>query len=203
MCVCVSAGVCVRSAASVVRCMAPGCKKWFCNARGQSSASHIVSHLVRARHKEVGLHKDGPLGETLLECYNCGTRNVFMLGFIPARGESVVVLLCREPCLNSHGLKEMNWDLNTWQPLIDDRCFLPWLVKVRVPPFEAPRAGARRQHNKRLPKPQRALMDASWWTKPNVRVFSSQRPTAAAAELPSRTMNQHPRRSSVKERTNF
>lgn len=123
--------------------MAPGCKKWFCNARGQSSASHIVSHLVRARHKEVGLHKDGPLGETLLECYNCGTRNVFMLGFIPARGESVVVLLCREPCLNSHGLKEMNWDLNTWQPLIDDRCFLPWLVKVRVSPFEAPCAGAR------------------------------------------------------------
>lgn len=24
----------------------------------------------------------------------------------------------------------MNWDLKQWQPLIDDRSFLPWLVKV-------------------------------------------------------------------------
>lgn len=24
----------------------------------------------------------------------------------------------------------MTWDVNTWLPLIDDRCFLPWLVKV-------------------------------------------------------------------------
>jgi len=137
--------------------MAPGCKKWFCNARGQSSASHIVSHLVRARHKEVGLHKDGPLGETLLECYNCGTRNVFMLGFIPARGESVVVLLCREPCLNAHGLKEMNWDLNTWQPLIDDRCFLPWLVKVcacLLSPFGGALGWGERERDRRRDVPK-------------------------------------------------
>lgn len=57
--------------------------------------SHIVNHLVRAKSKEVTLHKDGPLGETVLECYNCGCRNVFLLGFIPAKADSVVVLLCR------------------------------------------------------------------------------------------------------------
>lgn len=57
--------------------------------------SHIVNHLVRAKCKEVTLHKDGPLGETVLECYNCGCRNVFLLGFIPAKADSVVVLLCR------------------------------------------------------------------------------------------------------------
>ncbi len=59
------------------------------------SSSHIVNHLVRAKCKEVTLHKDGPLGETVLECYNCGCRNVFLLGFIPAKADSVVVLLCR------------------------------------------------------------------------------------------------------------
>lgn len=85
---------------------------------------------VRAKHKEVCLHKDSPLGETILECYNCGCRNVFLLGFISAKTESVVVLLCREPCLNVNALKDMNWDLSQWCPLIDDRCFLPWLVKV-------------------------------------------------------------------------
>ena len=71
--------------------------------------SHIVNHLVRARCKEVTLHKDGPLGETQLECYNCGCRNAFLLGFIPAKADSVVVLLCRQPCASQSALKDMNW----------------------------------------------------------------------------------------------
>lgn len=71
------------------------CKRWFCNGRGHTSGSHIINHLVRAKHKQVTLHSDGPLGETVLECYSCGVRNVFVLGFIPAKADSVVVLLCR------------------------------------------------------------------------------------------------------------
>lgn len=27
------------------------CKKWFCNGKGNTSGSHIVNHLVRAKHK--------------------------------------------------------------------------------------------------------------------------------------------------------
>ena len=73
---------------------------------------------------------DGPLGETILECYNCGCRNVFLLGFIPAKADSVVVLLCRQPCAAQTSLKDMNWDQSQWQPLINDRSFLPWLVKI-------------------------------------------------------------------------
>jgi len=74
-----------------------------------SNYSHIINHLVRAKAKEVTLHKDGPLGETVLECYNCGCRNVFLLGFIPAKADSVVVLLCRQPCATLSNLKDMNW----------------------------------------------------------------------------------------------
>lgn len=66
----------------------------------------------------------------MLECYNCGCRNVFLLGFIAAKSDSVVVLLCREPCLSVNSLKDMNWDLAQWEPLVSDRCFLQWLVKV-------------------------------------------------------------------------
>ena len=50
----------IHDPASVVFCNI--CKKWFCNSRGSTSGSHIVNHLVRAKHKEVTLHKDGPLG---------------------------------------------------------------------------------------------------------------------------------------------
>ncbi|CAG0894471.1 unnamed protein product [Darwinula stevensoni] len=106
------------------------CRKWFCNGRGNTSGSHIINHLVRAKHKEVTLHKDGPLGETVLECYSCSSRNVFVLGFIPAKADSVVVLLCRQPCAAQSSLKDMNWDQEQWKPLIQDRSFLPWLVKV-------------------------------------------------------------------------
>uniref|UniRef100_K3X0E4 Upf1 domain-containing protein n=1 Tax=Globisporangium ultimum (strain ATCC 200006 / CBS 805.95 / DAOM BR144) TaxID=431595 RepID=K3X0E4_GLOUD len=114
--------------ASVVKCVASD--KWFCNSRGNTSGSHIIQHLVRSKNKEVSLHPESPLGETVLECYNCGCRNVFLLGFIPAKQDSVVVLLCRDPCLQMNALKDMSWDMSQWLPLIDDRSFLPWLVKV-------------------------------------------------------------------------
>ncbi|KAH9005044.1 RNA helicase-domain-containing protein [Lactarius hatsudake] len=81
----------IHNPASVVKCLV--CSKWFCNSRGNTSASHIVNHLVRAKHKEVILHAESPLGETTPECYNCGSKNVFMLGFIPAKSDTVVVLL--------------------------------------------------------------------------------------------------------------
>ncbi|KAL2545371.1 Regulator of nonsense transcripts 1-like protein [Forsythia ovata] len=96
----------VTNPACVVRCNVSSCRKWFCNSRGNTSGSHIVNHLVRAKHKEVCLHEDSPLGETILECYNCGCRNVFLLGFISAKTEI------------------------SGARLLTDRCFLQWLVKV-------------------------------------------------------------------------
>ncbi|KTW29366.1 hypothetical protein T552_01320 [Pneumocystis carinii B80] len=118
----------IYTPSSVLKCLT--CGKWFCNSRGNTSSSHIVKHLVRARHKDVMLHHDSPLGETILECYNCGIKNVFLLGFIPAKSDTVVVLLCRQPCASTQSSKDMNWDTSQWQPLIDDRSFLPWLVSI-------------------------------------------------------------------------
>ena len=57
-------------------------------------------------------------------------KNVFILGFIPAKADSVVVLLCRQPCAAQNSLKDMNWEQDQWKPLISDRSFLSWLVKV-------------------------------------------------------------------------
>ena len=34
------------------------------------------------------LHRDSPLGETVLECYASGSRNVFALGFVPLKDEN-------------------------------------------------------------------------------------------------------------------
>ncbi|KAF9316594.1 ATP-dependent helicase NAM7 [Podila horticola] len=37
---------------------------------------------------------------------------------------------CNQPCASMPSSKDMNWDTSQWLPLIDDRCFLPWLVKI-------------------------------------------------------------------------
>lgn len=51
----------IHSNQSIVKCLT--CSKWFCNSRNKgSNASHILSHLVKARHKEISLHPTGPLG---------------------------------------------------------------------------------------------------------------------------------------------
>jgi len=133
--------------------------KWFCNARLGTPGSHIIMHLVRTRHKEVCLHEKNPLGETVLECYNCGTRNVFLLGFVPAQGDSVVVLLCREPCLHSLAKKDVGWDLEQWQPLIEDRQFLSWLVRI---PSEKELNRARHISTEQVNK-----LEELWKTNPN------------------------------------
>ncbi|KAJ6347862.1 hypothetical protein OIU76_004370 [Salix suchowensis] len=121
----------VSNPACVVRCNVPSCRKWFCNSRGNTSGSHIVNHLVRAKHKEVCLHKDSPLGETILECYNCGCRNV-------------------------------------GAPLIDDRCFLQWLVKI---PSEQEQLRARQISAQQINK-----VEELWKTNPDATLEDLEKP---------------------------
>eukprot|EP00948_MAST-09A_sp_MAST-9A-sp1_P003694 g3694.t1 len=112
----------------VVQCKTTG--KWFCNSRGrQNTASCIVHHLVRSKNKQVALHPESPLGESTIECFNCENKNVFMLGFVPAASDDVVVLLCRACMIaQKKELKDNDWQLDSWTSLIKDKSFLPWLV---------------------------------------------------------------------------
>lgn len=123
----------IHNPATVVKCMT--CSKWFCNGRGGgvtgmpalTAGSHILHHLVKGKHKECMLHPSSPVGDAILECYACGCRNIFLLGFIPAKADTVVVLLCRQPCVQASS-RDDDWDVASWTPLISDRCLLPWLV---------------------------------------------------------------------------
>jgi regulator of nonsense transcripts 1 len=117
----------IHDPACVAKCVET--KKWFCNAVVGSGGSHLVHHLVRSRSIQVQLHPESPLGDTVLECYNCASKNAFVLGFVPASSSSVVVLLCRVCVETVPALKDMDWELAQWHPLIQDRKFLPWLIK--------------------------------------------------------------------------
>mmetsp|Transcript_10452 Transcript_10452/g.22457 ORF Transcript_10452/g.22457 Transcript_10452/m.22457 type:complete len:1073 (+) Transcript_10452:83-3301(+) len=119
----------IHDPASVARCVESN--KWFCNATcSGGGGSHLVHHLVRSRSNQVQLHPESPLGDTVLECYNCASKNSFVLGFVPASSSSVVVLLCRVCVETVPALKDMDWELSQWHPLVQDRKFLPWLIKV-------------------------------------------------------------------------
>ena len=60
----------ISDPACVVKCIDDD--KWFCNSTGNNSGSHIVHHLVRGKYNRVSLHEDSLLGDSVLECYNCG-----------------------------------------------------------------------------------------------------------------------------------
>lgn len=114
----------IHTPSAVVKCVATG--KWFCNHKQQGlPASCIVYHLVRSRNNEVMLHKESPLGEITLECFLTGAKNVFQLGFVPVK-EDLVVLLARDVDVNH---AQYDWDLSKWAPLVQEKEFVPWLVK--------------------------------------------------------------------------
>lgn len=90
----------VHDPAAVVKCVHHDCQKWFCNGKGLNEyGSHIVLHLVKAKHNQIQLHPHSELKDANLECHSCKCTNIFLLGFMPAKTEAYVILLCREPCL--------------------------------------------------------------------------------------------------------
>jgi regulator of nonsense transcripts 1 len=88
-------------------------------------------HLVKAKHKEISLHPEGSHGDTHLECYVCGNKNIFLLGFVPiqAQEESQVIIICRLPCLNQKSFNDLQWDPSDWTALVEEKMLVNWLVK--------------------------------------------------------------------------
>jgi regulator of nonsense transcripts 1 len=157
--------------------------KWFCNAVVGSGGSHLVHHLVRSRSHQVKLHPESPLGDTVLECYNCASKNAFVLGFVPASSSSVVVLLCRVCVETVPALKDMDWELAQWHPLIQDRKFLPWLIKV---PSDKLLLRARD-----LSQAQMTKLEELWKNEPEARFVDLNRPDVSEDEEMAPTLLQY------------
>ena len=181
----------IDDALCVVQCVGTG--KWFCNSkRNGLPASCAVYHLVRTRSHEVRLHEDSPLGDMVLECYLTGNRNVFTLGFAPCRNDDAVVLLARDAAMtvsasgergSSEGvgrfdhklaaqLRELNLDLDQWQPLVAEKRFLTWLVNV---PDDATARRAERVTASRVNK-----LEELWRANPDARLADVGADAAAA-----------------------
>ena len=133
----------IKNPLSCVQCLDDN--KWFCSdTAGTGSSSHIVSHLVTTKSTRISLHPDSPLGDSPISCYNCGTKNIFTLGFCAATQSQAVVLLCRT-CVELKEMKELEWSTQDWKPLVQHRKLMDWLVQ---PPEEEEQVLARHQVNK-------------------------------------------------------
>ena len=118
---------------TIVQCQSKNCNKWFCNGKGHplprhgngpdhsQYGSHIVWHMVKSNHKEVQVHEESPLKDSPLECYVCASKNMFLLGYISAKTEACIILLCREPCLSKISQEDAHFDTANWMPLIENK----------------------------------------------------------------------------------
>lgn len=100
----------------VAQCEVTG--KWFCNGHVAKGGTCVIQHLVRGRYKEVRLHPQSPLGNTILECYHSGSRNIFSLGFVPVKGDDTIVLLARDTPATASCVKELDLNMNLWESII-------------------------------------------------------------------------------------
>ena len=77
----------------------------------------------------------------------------------PAPAPCAVVLLARDTPPGAPAIKDLAIDLTQWQPLIEDRAFVPWLVRE---PSDAEVARARR-----VPPAALARLEEMWRGNPN------------------------------------
>jgi regulator of nonsense transcripts 1 len=124
---CAYCGICNPNL--LVRCIEKDCQRWFCNGRVDDySASHAVFHLTKSKHKEVFVGEQSQVGEMVLECYSCSSKNIFLLGFLESISGDSGFILCREPCLTTCKIEDDKFDKTKWQPLINDKKLMEWIV---------------------------------------------------------------------------
>lgn len=71
-------------------------------------------------------------------------------------------LTVSQPCAALTNARDINWDTSQWSAIIDDRSFLPWLVKV---PSEAEQLRARQ-----ISMAQIAKLEEMWRDNPQARL---------------------------------
>ena len=169
----------------LVKCNVDKCGKWFCNSTiEENSTSHIVFHMIKAKHKEILLSEHSPIGELVPECYNCSTKNMFLLGFLESIKKDSGFIICREPCLNSGQVDKNDFDKTTWRPLITKKA----LIEILVEPIEKLNRYAASLSVKDILMVEDRLADLNQEKQPNERRF---RPNLEPAKLIYKNGNEY------------
>jgi len=90
----------------------------------KNMGSHIIIHLVKAKHNQIGLHPSNIYKDMSIECFYCNSKVLFKLGMVTSTDKSLAIILCREPCLHAKDIGQHNWEPDTWTPLIVNKVLL-------------------------------------------------------------------------------
>lgn len=107
------------------------CKQYFCNSVLPEVGSHLVLHLVRAKHRQVQLHRDSALGDLILDCIFCRKRNVFTLGIAPhwENKSNDIIICCRNfNCLTQDYIASHAINPTEWESIIKEKRFVDFLL---------------------------------------------------------------------------
>lgn len=109
----------ITNSNNLIKCNDISCQRWFCNGNTDDfSASHIIFHLTKSKHKEVATNAESIIPETELKCYHCDSKNIFLLGFLQSKDGNSGFILCRDPCLTNCKIEDDNFDKSNWISLI-------------------------------------------------------------------------------------
>ena len=107
------------------------CNTWLCNTKIGQSASHIIFHMVKRKHKSIKLHKLSKLGDLQFECFFCQKKNIFNLGLVPyiVNDQKTFITCCRKfYCASKSTVSQFNINQSEWQSLIQDKQILDFLI---------------------------------------------------------------------------
>eukprot|EP00835_Amoeboradix_gromovi_P000478 NODE_17_length_41373_cov_0.337016.p2 type:complete len:879 gc:universal NODE_17_length_41373_cov_0.337016:8591-5955(-) len=117
---------CQKDMESLLQCKI--CFKLFCNDTTKN-VSHYVYHCIKAKHAECELPSSHPLGPLDIDCYTCKTKNIFILGSIPAQSNETMIIVCRD-CNGTNKLTS-EWNTSMWEPLILDKAVQDWIIESK------------------------------------------------------------------------
>lgn len=102
-------------------------------------------HLIKSSHREIKLHENSEHGDIMMECYICGTKTIFHLGFTQVdvkndsedndstETEKSVIIICREKCLNLRKYENLEWNIEDWNIIVEEKQLADWIVKLSEP----------------------------------------------------------------------
>ncbi|KAI6223741.1 Regulator of nonsense transcripts 1 [Aphelenchoides fujianensis] len=120
----------IHDTSSVALCTV--CNKWFCNSKRDAppaATDHPLRPLRPPRgHASSRTANWATPTSSVFNAAEIAVSNIFLLGFLKAKTDSVVVMLCRMPCAQA-AQKGGNWEAEEWKPLIAERQLVSWVLK--------------------------------------------------------------------------
>lgn len=93
---------------------------YFCNGKGDTKSSHIIHYLKKMHFDQVHLPDTNCYSKVQLQCYVCGSTNIFNLGLLSSKDKKKAYIACRSPCQFDKKMVDEDVDNSTFQSFVSN-----------------------------------------------------------------------------------